>query len=180
VTSSVNALVGGAILNGMTEYPKDGHRYEIELRLVAPQRNHPAQLNDLQVRDNRGEVIPLSKLVDLNQKPALQLISRLNRARAITVYANLAPGHSNRKCSKLSKKCRKRYCRGLLHQTNRKLSELSRIVSSLVFALFLGLVVSYMVLASQFNSFIHPVIVLMALPFSISGRSSGFWRSTRA
>src|SRR5262249_17117274 len=48
-------------------------------------------------------------------------------------------------------------------------------LQSLLFALLLGIFVSYMVLASQFNSFVHPVSVLMALPFSLSGAFIGLW-----
>src|SRR5262249_34946487 len=54
VTTAVNALVGGAILNGTTEYAKAGHRYEIELRLIASERDKAEQLNLITVRNNRG------------------------------------------------------------------------------------------------------------------------------
>ncbi len=48
-------------------------------------------------------------------------------------------------------------------------------IQSLIFALLLGILVSYMVLASQFNSFVHPIAVLMALPFSVSGALVALW-----
>ena len=101
VTSVVNALVGGAVLMGQTEYSKAHHRYEIELRLTAEQRDKIPDLNKINIRNNRGFTVPLSELVEEKVKPSLMLISRLNRNRAITVYANPAPGHAQDEAFKI-------------------------------------------------------------------------------
>ncbi len=170
VTGVINALVGGAILNGKTMYPKDNHRYQIELRLVADERDKVPDLKLIKFRNNRGEVIPLTDLVDIEVGPSLMLISRLNRSRAITVYANPAPGVSQQDAMKFTEKT----ARSILPQgyalkmtgSSKSFQDSSK---SLLFALLFGILVSYMVLASQFNSFIHPVTVLLALPFSVSG-----------
>ena len=176
VTSAVSTLVGGALLNGQTEYPKAGHRYEIEVRLIASQRDKSLQLNDIQVRNNRGEAVPLSELVDLEQKPALQTISRLNRARSITVYGNPTPGHSQQEALKVVQDIGKKILPpGYLLKLTGSSQNFKETFDSLIYALLLGILVSYMVLASQFNSFIHPVTVLLALPFSISGAFIGLW-----
>lgn len=176
VTAAVNALVGGAILNGQTEYAKNGHRYVIEARLVAPQRDRAVQLNDIHVRDNRGEMVPLSQVMTLEQKPALQLISRYNRARAITVYANVAPGHSQQEALAMVERVgRSVLPAGYFLRITGSSQSFRESFESLLFALLLGLVVSYMVLASQFDSFVHPITVLLALPFSFSGAFVGLW-----
>ena len=170
VTSAVNTLVGGAILNGQTEYAKAGHRYQIEVRLVGDQRDKFEQLNLIEVRNNRGEVVKLSDIVDITEKPALQTISRLNRSRAITVYANLAPGHSQQDVLKAIEKLGpKELPPGYFLKLTGSAQSFKESFQSLIYAMLLGLLVSYMVLASQFNSFIHPVSVLVALPFSFSG-----------
>lgn len=170
VTTLVNALVGGALLNGLTEYNKDGHRYPIELRLIGSQRERMEQLNDIKVRNNRGEDVYLSSLVTLKEDHSLMLISRMNRARSITVHANPSPGHSQQEALKEAEKLGKTL---LPAGYNLKLAggaqSFRESFESLLFALVLGLLVSYMVLASQFNSFLHPITVLMALPFSFSG-----------
>ena len=119
---------------------------------------------------NSGEVVKLSELVDLVEKPALQTISRLNRARAITVYANLAPGHSQQDVLKAVEKLGlKELPPGYFLKLTGSAQSFKESFQSLLYAMLLGLLVSYMVLASQFNSFIHPVSVLVALPFSFSG-----------
>ncbi len=174
VTSVINALVGGLILNGQTMYPKDGHRYSIELRLVADQRDKVTDLSKITFRNNRGEVIRLNELVDVNIRPSLMLISRLNRQRAITAYANPAPGVSQQEAMAQTEKLAKSmlppgYTIAMIGSSK----SFQESIGSLVTALLMGILVSYMVLASQFNSFVHPVSVLMALPFSVSGAFVG-------
>jgi HAE1 family hydrophobic/amphiphilic exporter-1 len=174
VTSVVNALVGGAVLNKESSYTKDGHRYEIELRLQADQRDKPMDLSRIKIRNNRGEVVPVSELVSQDIQPSLMLISRLNRARAITVYANPANGHSQQEALKSTEQlARKLLPPGYTLKMTGTSQSFQESFQSLIFAMILGILVSYMVLASQFNSFIHPVTVLMALPFSISGAFLG-------
>lgn len=176
VTAAMNTLVGGLYLNGQVEYPKAGHRYEIEVRLIGTQRDRFQQLGGITVGNTNGEIVPLSELVDIVEKPSLRLISRLNRQRAITVYANLAPGKSQQEAlatvQKLSKSILPQGYGLILTGSAQSFKES---MQSLIVALLLGILVSYMVLAAQFNSFIHPVAVLMALPFSISGAFAALW-----
>ncbi len=170
VTQAMNSLVGGAILNGQVEYPKAGHRYEIEVRLIGSQRNRYEQLRNIQVQNYKGQLTPLSDLVDITLKPSLMLISRLNRSRAITVYANVAPGHSQQEALKVVESLQQKILPpGYYVRFTGSAQSFKESMDSLKYALLLGILVSYMVLATQFNSFIHPVAVLMALPFSFSG-----------
>lgn len=174
VTGVINTLVGGAILNHETEYSKAGHRYAIDVRLLAEQREEVPSLDRIKVRNNRGEMIPVSVLVDKQISPSLILISRLNRARAIKVYANPAVGVSqNQALAGVEKLARGLLPSGYSLQMTGSSQSFRESFQSLIVAMLLGLLVSYMVLASQFNSFIHPVTVLTALPFSISGAFLG-------
>jgi HAE1 family hydrophobic/amphiphilic exporter-1 len=170
VTNALNTLMGGYILNRQAQYPKDNHRYEIEVRMQPQGRTQIEDLQHVMVRNNRGNRIPLSELVDQEVKPSLLLISRLDRFRAITIYGSPAPGHAQREAMDLAEKIAKS---NLPAGYNVKMTGSSKSFEesfqSLFFALALGIVVSYMVLASQFNSFLHPITILMALPFSFSG-----------
>jgi HAE1 family hydrophobic/amphiphilic exporter-1 len=174
VTKVINTLMGGLILNGQTEYPKGLHRHEIEVRLAEKDRNEIPDLKTVMVRNNRGEQVPLSELVDMTVKPSLVLISRLNRSRAITVYGNPAPGHSQQEAMAGTEKlARELLPPGYTIKMIGSSESFRESFQSLMVALVLGIVVSYMVLASQFNSFIHPLSVLTALPFSFSGAFIG-------
>jgi hydrophobe/amphiphile efflux-1 (HAE1) family protein len=176
VTNQLNELVGGQIITGANEYPKGRHRYEIELRLNAEQRDKLPDLNHIMLRNNRGEIVKLSDVVTETHVPSLMLISRLNRARAITVYANPAPGHSQDEAIKNTEKLAKSMLPpGYIIKMIGSSQSFKESFQSLIWAMMLGILVSYMVLASQFDSFIHPVTVLMALPFSFSGAFIALW-----
>lgn len=176
VTNVINTLMGGLILNGQTEYPKGRHRYEIEVRLRASERNKIPDISRIMLRTNRGQRVPLSKLVDQKVKPSLLLISRLDRARAIKVYGNPAPGHSQQEAMAYTEKLAKSMLPpGYTLKMVGSSQSFQESFQSLIIALLLGIVVSYMVLGSQFNSFIHPITVLMALPFSFAGAFIGLY-----
>ncbi len=176
VTNQLNELVGGMIITGANEYPKGRHRYEIELRLVASQRDKLPDLNNIKIRNNRGETVSLADVVTETHKPSMMLISRLNRARSITVYANPAPGHSQQEAMAFTEKTAKSMLPpGYYIKMTGSSQSFKESFQSLIYALILGLIVSYMVLASQFDSFIHPITVLMALPFSFSGAFFALW-----
>ncbi|MEO7794575.1 MAG: efflux RND transporter permease subunit, partial [Thermoanaerobaculia bacterium] len=94
VATSLNALIGGVRVG---KYSADGRRYDVRLRLLADQRSRPEDLARLKVRAASGELVPLSALVTTQEHPALQAITRRDRERAITVFANVAQGASQDK-----------------------------------------------------------------------------------
>lgn len=170
IANTVNALVGGVVMGSQTRYLKGGHRYDIRVRAEADERTHVNDITKIMVRNNRGELVPLSFVTKLQELPALQVISRQNRERAITIYGNVAPGHSQEEALKVVQKIGKATLPSGYHAVITGSSQSYReSMQSLLFAFALGILVSYMVLASQFNSFKDPVTVLIALPFSVSG-----------
>lgn len=166
----VSTLLGGQIFTSSTQYPKDGHRYDIRVRSEPSEHESASDLTRLLVRNNRGELIPLHRVVKTEVKPALQMITRLNRERAIAIYANVANGKSQQEALQVAQQIGQEVLpSGYRLVLSGSAVTFQESFESLIFALLLGILVSYMVLASQFNSFIHPVAVLMALPFSLSG-----------
>jgi len=166
VATTLNALVGGIRVG---KYSTGGRRIDVRLKLLAEQRSRPEDLARLQVRTRSGELVPLSALVNYNEEPALQAITRRDRERAITVFANVAPGHSQdetlKKVEELSRELPVGY-RAVLGGASVAFRES---MGSLLFALWMGILIAYMILASQFNSFLHPVTVLTILPLSVVG-----------
>jgi len=107
------------------------------------------------VRGRGGELVPLSSLVTSEERPALQAITRRDRERAITVFANVAPGTPRTRRWRRSRGSA-RTCRSARASSSAAPSVAFReSMSSLLFALVLGIIVAYMILASQFNSFLH-------------------------
>ncbi|MCC7142199.1 MAG: efflux RND transporter permease subunit [Candidatus Eisenbacteria bacterium] len=170
VASAINALVGGVRVG---KYSEGGRRIDTRLRLLASQRSRPEDVARLRLRTASGELVPLSSVVKMEERPALQAITRRDRERAITVFANVAQGHSQQealaKVEELSK--------GMPVGTRLVLGGASvafkESMGGLIFALVLGVMVAYMVLASQFNSFLHPITVLTVLPLSVAGAAAG-------
>ena len=172
VATTLNALVGGVRVG---KYSSDGRRVDVRLRLLADQRSRPEDLARLRVRAGNGQLVPLSALVTYEERPVLQAITRRDRERAITVFANVAPGRAQEDALAEVE----RLGRSMPVGTTLVLAGASVAyrdsMESLLFALVLGIVVAYMVLASQFNSFLHPVTVLTVLPLSLAGAAAALW-----
>jgi hydrophobe/amphiphile efflux-1 (HAE1) family protein len=172
VATTLNSLVGGIRVG---RYSSGGRRLDVRLRLLASQRTRPEDLARLRVRARSGELVPLSLLVTTEERPALQAITRRDRERAITLYGNIAPGHSQEEALAKVEELSKDMPVGSRAVLGGASVAFRESMSSLLFALVLGIVVAYMVLASQFNSFLHPVTVLTILPLSIAGAAFALW-----
>lgn len=167
ISRTINAMVGGVVAG---QYSSEGRRYDVRVRLRDKELTQIDQINRLFVRNNRGELIRLSDVVQIREGRSLAQINRHDRQRAIKVFANVQVGKSQQEALNRAQEI----ARAVLppEYTVRFVGgsqAFQESFASLWFVLLLGIVVAYMVLASQFNSFIHPVTVLMALPFSVSG-----------
>jgi len=167
IGSTVNTLIGGA---RVARFKDAGRRYDVRVRLVADQRQNPADIERLLLRTSRGELVRLGDVVEIAERPTLQVVTHRDRQRAIGVFANLAPGASQaRVLQEVQRIGREVLPEGYTLVLSGSAQAFQESFTSLVFALVLGFAIAYMILASQFNSFTHPIIVLLALPFSISG-----------
>ena len=172
VATTLQTLVGGVIVG---KYSVDGRRVDVRMRLLKDQRASVNDLERLKVRADSGALVPLEALTRPDEKPALQAITRLDRERAITVFGNIAPGHSQEEAieevERLAATLPAPY-QAILGGASVAYRES---MASLVFALAMGIIVAYMVLASQFNSFLHPITVLTSLPLSVAGAAFALW-----
>ncbi|HUP47315.1 MAG TPA: efflux RND transporter permease subunit [Thermoanaerobaculia bacterium] len=166
VATTINALVGG-VRSG--KYSSGGRRIDIRTRLLADQRTRPEDLARIRLRTRSGELVPLSSLVVEEERPALQSVTRRDRERAISIFANVAPGHSQNEALAFVEQVGKELPPGYRAVMGGSSVAFRESMGQLMFALVLGLIVSYMVLASQFNSFLHPVSVLSIIPLSVAG-----------
>ncbi|HZO15029.1 MAG TPA: efflux RND transporter permease subunit [Polyangiaceae bacterium] len=166
LASSINALVGGTRIG---KYSTGGRRIDVRARLLADQRSRPESLSLLQVRNKQGELLPLGPLVDQQEVPALQAVTRRDRERAITIFANVAQGHSQQEALAYVQELGKKMPEGTRLVLGGASLTFQESTSSLLFALLLGVLVAYMVLGAQFNSFLHPLTVLTILPLSLAG-----------
>lgn len=165
VSSSLRTMVGGEEVSRF----KDGdEQFTVRLRLDEPFRNDPSTMGQLLVPASGGRVLRVSDVAALTLGRAPASIDRYNRMRQITVSANLdkiplgdAVAAAREKISELGLKAGYQVIFG---GSARTLSEAS---NDFVIAIFLAVAFIYMVLASQFNSFIHPLTIMTALPLSL-------------
>ena len=173
IVNTINAMIGGQRVG---KYTKEGRRYDVRLRLVADQRMQAEDIQKLSVWNNRGERVRLAEVVKIEERPSLLTITRRGRERAIGIFANVGPGKSQAaaitKARQISRDTLPSGYRVVFSGTSQTFQETFQ---SLIFALALGILVAYMILASQFNHLIHPLTVLLALPFSLSGAFFALW-----
>ncbi|WP_437874775.1 efflux RND transporter permease subunit [Sorangium sp. So ce513] len=166
IATTLNTLVGGG---RVAKFNDDGRRIDVRARLLAEQRSRPEDLARIQVRSASGALVPLTSVVTYEELPALQAITRRDRERAISIFGNVAPGRSQGEAVARVEELGRDLPAGYRLVLGGASVTFRESMGGLIFALVLGILVAYMVLASQFNSFLHPVTVLTILPLSIAG-----------
>jgi HAE1 family hydrophobic/amphiphilic exporter-1 len=173
IGQAINALVGG---ERIAKYTQGGRRYDVRIRLIPSQRTKEEDIKKLWVWNNRGEMVQLNDVISIIQKPKPLTITRRNRERAISLFANITPGKSQTDAlsdvQRISTEVLPEGYRAIFTGSTQAFKES---FSGLLLAFVLGILVAYMVLASQFNNYLHPIAVLFALPFSISGALITLW-----
>ncbi len=171
--NTIRAALGGIKI---ARFEDKGRRYDIRVRLQRQERLRKEDIEDLFIRSKSGEFIKLKDVVKVEQLPVLQFITRHNRERAVTITANMLPGIAQADALEEAVKIAKNTLpENYTVELSGGAQTFKETFSSLIFALVLGIVVAYMILASQFNSYIHPFTILIALPFSITGALLALW-----
>ena len=172
LASTINALVGGVVVG---KYSSGGRRLDVRLRMLLSQRLTPENIGEIYVRASSGKMVPISTMVNIDEKPVLQSINRIDRERSVSVTANVAPGHSQSEALAYVDGLTKDFPVGYHAVLGGQSSDFKDSMQSLGFALMFGIAVAYMILAAQFDSFLHPITVLTILPLSVAGAFLGLY-----
>ncbi|MBX3020244.1 MAG: efflux RND transporter permease subunit [Bdellovibrionales bacterium] len=173
VANTLNVAVAGMRVNTFTS---GGRRYDIRVKVPDNEVTSRQDIQRIGVRNQFGNIVQLGDLVKITEQGTVQSISRINRQRAIGVYGQLTKGQSQAKVlDRASQIAREVLPAGYTMSLEGASAGLTESFKSLTVALLLGILVAYMVLAVQFNSFIHPISVLVALPFSVTGALLALW-----
>jgi HAE1 family hydrophobic/amphiphilic exporter-1 len=160
----------------VAKFTAGGRRYDVRLRLVLQQRTSPNNLDWITVRAGENRLVPLSDVVRMETVATLPVINRYNHARKIELTATPAPGVSQgaaiERCQQIAKDV---LPDGFTLVELGNAQAMQETMRSLVFALILGVVIAYMILGVQFNSFVHPLTVLLAMPFAVTGALATLW-----
>ena len=148
----------------------NGKQYEILGEINRQQRNKPADLRSIYVRSDKGEMIQMDNLVAISEDIAPPQLYRFNRFVAATVSAGLSKGYTIgqglEEMDRIAKETLDDTFRTALTGDSKEYRESS---SSLMFAFVLAIVLIYLILAAQFESFKDPLIVMLTVPLAIAG-----------
>ncbi len=148
----------------------NGKQYDIVGEINRQQRNTPLNLKSIYMRSNTGEMIQMDNLVELQEDIAPPKLYRYNRFVSATISAGVAPGHTLGEAldemDKIAKETLDDTFRTALTGESREFRESS---NSLIFAFGLALVLIYLILAAQFESFKDPLIILLTVPLAVFG-----------
>ncbi|MFC7301804.1 efflux RND transporter permease subunit [Cognatiluteimonas weifangensis] len=160
----------------VTTFVQEGEEYDVLVQAGRAGRADPAGLEAIQVRARNGELVPLSNLVTLSELAEPGTLNRFNRLRAITISAGLAPGYTMGEALA--------FLDGVVRtelpdyaQTDWKgeSREYQKAGSAVLLTFALALLVVYLVLAAQFESFVHPFVIMLTVPLGVLGALLGLW-----
>jgi HAE1 family hydrophobic/amphiphilic exporter-1 len=169
VAGAANFLIGGEV--DVTKFKDEvkGRRYDVRARLMPDDRSSPDDIGRLYVRAKDGRLVEISNVISIHEGGSSGVINRVDRQRAVTVFANLEKkplGEAKQELDSIAEKILPPGYSGLHKGMADVMGES---FYYLFVAIALGIVLAYMILASQFESFIHPVTVLLSMPFSFIG-----------
>jgi HAE1 family hydrophobic/amphiphilic exporter-1 len=166
VAQSLRLLVGG---DKITTYNEGGEQYEVHVRAAEGFRKDAGGINQLNVPSSRLGSVGLENIVKLGESTGPTLIQRTNRQRAVTMYAFLKPGTAqsvvNTQFEDAVKSIKLPPDYVLAKGGNSK--EQQRTGRGFILAFTLSFIFMYIVLAAQFESFLHPITVLLSLPLTL-------------
>jgi hydrophobic/amphiphilic exporter-1 (mainly G- bacteria), HAE1 family len=166
VAQALNVLVAG---QEVSTYNEGTDQYDVRVRAVGQSRTSPQALENLFVQSAKVGWTNLSNLVTIEEGTGPSAIDRLNRQRQVTLMANVKPGGSQAAVIDQMNQFVKEvnvdpsYTTGLAGRSK----ELGRAGYYFMLAFVLSFVFMYMILAAQFESFIHPITILLTLPLAI-------------
>lgn len=167
ISEVVQILVGGKVVG---KFGQEGRRYDIRLKYEDQALKDIETLKNIKIRNNRGELIALGEVASFEFNKGLNLINRTNRERSISITANISNSSSqSESLVELKKILKENLPSGYSFSLSGNSKTYGESFNSFILVMLLGILASYMILASQFNSFLLPLIIFMALPFSVTG-----------
>jgi len=168
LASAVRALVGGI---KVATYEEHGSRYDVRLRLAQDQRSDVDQLGALQVRTARGDLVDLASVAAVRVETGPSQVDREDRSRKVTLYANtpagVALGTATDRLDEILASVG--LPRGYLGRHAGASERMKDSAHSVLFAFGMALIALYIVLASQFDSFVQPAVIMVSAPLSFVG-----------
>lgn len=162
---SLRTMVGG---QEVTKYKEGDEQYKVILRLMEDYRKDPSVISKVSVSNSKGTLSRLDNFVDLNEEKSPAQIDRQDREKQVTILANLEGMALGEAVVKLQKKIDSMNLpQDYTAIFGGRAKTMNQAVTGFAMAIVLSLIFIYMVLASQFNSFVHPFSIMASLPIAL-------------
>lgn len=157
-------------------YIKGDKQYQVVGQVNRENRDDPSDIKDLFVKNNKGEMIQLDNIISIVERSSPPQLYHYNRFQSATVQAGLAPGKTIgdgiAAMNDIAKQVLDDSFTTSLTGASRDFSESS---SNILFAFVLALILIYLLLAAQFESFVEPFIIMLTVPMALAGALFSLW-----
>ena len=184
IATSLRLMVGGEDQASRFRDESTNEDYDVELRLSEKDRNDASTISRLYVPSshggasgNGGSLIRLDNLVNIKRDTSPSRIDRLDRERQVSIRASVAPGYALADRIDAMRQAVSEMNMPVAYTTtvSGKARELEKTFTEFIWAFLLSIIFMYMILASQFESVVHPLTILLSLPLSVPFALLSLW-----
>ncbi|HEX8700453.1 MAG TPA: efflux RND transporter permease subunit [Myxococcaceae bacterium] len=168
--TTLRAFLGG---DAITQYREGGETYDVKVKLPPEVLADPDQVGSLTVRSPMGQLVELRNVANIREDEGPSQIDRQAQKRQITVLADLRNYSLGEAIGFLNNFAATELPKTVITDFEGQGKELAKAGKAFVLALFLGIILVYMILAAQFGSLMDPITIMMSLPFAIIGALGG-------
>ena len=173
VGRTLETMLGG---RQVTRFKRDGEQYDVIVQVAPLDRTTPADISDAYVRARDGSMVQLSNLVDVKEGVAPQSLNHFNRLRAVKITGTLAPGYAIDEALAAMNDVAKRVLPNTAQtDLDGQSREFKKSGGEIYFTFVLALLFIYLVLSAQFESFVHPFVIMLSVPLSMTGALFMLW-----
>nr|WP_143592057.1 efflux RND transporter permease subunit [Stenotrophomonas maltophilia] len=175
IGSALETMMGS---RRVTTFVDNGEEYDVLVQAGREGRASPSDLAAIRVRASGGELVPLSNLVTLSEVAEAGSLNRFNRLRSITINAGLAPGYPLGEAIAWAQQvASEELPQHAQISWKGESREYQNAGSAVLLTFAMALLVVFLVLAAQFESFIHPLVIMLTVPLGVLGALLGLYVS---
>jgi multidrug efflux pump len=173
VGRTLETMLGG---RQVTRFKREGEQYDVIVQVAPVDRSTPSDISDSYVRARDGSMVQLSNLVDVREGVAPQSLNHFNRLRAVKVTATLTPGYALDEALTAMDRAAKAVLPPTAQtDVDGQSREFRKSGKEIYFTFVLALLFIYLVLSAQFESFVHPFVIMLSVPLSMTGALFVLW-----
>lgn len=162
----------------VTTFIDRGEEYDVIIKGTKKDFVEPKNISDIYLKSLSGELVPLDSVITLSEQATADRLNHYNRMRAITLTANLAPGYAlESTLDFLNKVAMEENTLGGAIDYKGESQMFYEGVSAMTYIFVLALAVTFLVLAAQFESFVHPLIIMLTVPLGLINALAGLYFS---